>query len=64
MAGDADKIVDYRQAQRLQGEIPGSHLDLWPGASHMIHHIDPGRFLRGIDIAAERLNAGVVVEQI
>jgi pimeloyl-ACP methyl ester carboxylesterase len=64
MAGDADKIVDYRQAQRLQGEIPGSHLDLWPGASHMIHHVDPGRFLRGIDIAAERLSAGVAVEQI
>ena len=45
MAGDADKIVSYRQAQRLHGEVAGSHLDIWPGASHMIHHLDPGRFV-------------------
>ncbi len=64
MAGDADKIVSYRQAQRLQGEVAGSHLDIWSGASHMIHHLDPGRFVRGIDIAAEHANVGVAAEQI
>jgi pimeloyl-ACP methyl ester carboxylesterase len=64
MAGDADKIVSYRQAQRLHGEVAGSHLDIWPGASHMIHHVDPGRFVRGIDIAAEHANVGVAAEQI
>ena len=63
MAGDADKVVSYRQAQRLHGEVAGSHLDIWPGASHMIHHVDPGRFVRGIEIAAEQANAGVAADQ-
>jgi pimeloyl-ACP methyl ester carboxylesterase len=64
MAGDADKVVSYRQAQRLHGDIRGSHLDLWRGASHMLHHVDDARFVRGIDIAAEQANVGFAPEQI
>ena len=64
MAGDADKIVSYRQAQRLHAEVPSSHIDIWPGASHMIHHLDPDRFVRGIEIAAAHANVGVAAEPI
>ena len=53
MAGDADEIVSFRQAQRLHGDLPGSHLDIFRGGSHMVHHLDPLRFVRGIDRAAE-----------
>ena len=54
LAGDADEIVSYRQAQRLQGDIAGSQLDILPGGSHMVHHIDPARVVRAIDeVAAE-----------
>jgi pimeloyl-ACP methyl ester carboxylesterase len=54
LAGDADQIVSYRQAQRLQGEVAGSRLDILPGGSHMVHHIAPERVVRAVEaIAAE-----------
>jgi pimeloyl-ACP methyl ester carboxylesterase len=52
LAGDADAMVNYRQAQRLHGELAGSQLDLLPGGSHMVHHIAPERVVRAIDIIA------------
>ena len=57
MGGDADRIVDNgRQAKRLHGTIPGSRLDVLPGAGHMIHHLDPVRMVRAIDLIA---NGGI-----
>jgi pimeloyl-ACP methyl ester carboxylesterase len=56
MAGDADQIVSHRQAQRLHRDLPGSRLDIFQGGSHMIHHVDPVRFVRGIDSAAAMAN--------
>jgi len=54
LAGDADAIVNCRQAQRLHGELAGSRLDLLSGGSHMVHHIAPERVVRAIDsIASE-----------
>jgi pimeloyl-ACP methyl ester carboxylesterase len=54
LAGDADKIVSHRQAQRLHSEVAGSHLDVLPGGSHMVHHIAPERVILAIDaVAAE-----------
>jgi pimeloyl-ACP methyl ester carboxylesterase len=52
LAGDADEIVSYRQAQRLHGEVAGSRLDILPGGSHMVHHIAPERVVRAIDVVA------------
>ncbi len=53
MAGDADRIVNVeRQSQRLHGAIPGSRLDVLVGAGHMIHHLDPARMVRAIDLIA------------
>ena len=47
LSGDADEVVDFReQTLRLQGAIPGSVLDVFPGAGHMIHHVDPARVMR------------------
>jgi pimeloyl-ACP methyl ester carboxylesterase len=53
LAGDADQIVSYRQAQRLQGEVGGSRLEILPGGSHMVHHIAPERVVDAIDAVAE-----------
>ena len=54
LAGDADKVVSFRQAQRLHGDVAGSRLDVLPGGSHMVHHIAPERVIRAIDsIASE-----------
>jgi pimeloyl-ACP methyl ester carboxylesterase len=53
MAGDADRIVNVeRQSQRLHGAIPGSRLDVLTGAGHMIHHLDPARMVKAIDLIA------------
>jgi pimeloyl-ACP methyl ester carboxylesterase len=54
LAGDADEIVSYRQAQQLHGDVAGSHLEILRGGSHMVHHIAPERIVRAIDaVAAE-----------
>ena len=47
LSGDADEVVDFReQALRFHAAVPGSVLDVFPGAGHMIHHVDPARVLR------------------
>lgn len=54
LAGDADAIVSYRQAQRLHADVAGSILAILPGGSHMVHHIAPERVLQAVDsIASE-----------
>ncbi|HEX2338830.1 MAG TPA: alpha/beta hydrolase [Hyphomicrobiaceae bacterium] len=53
MAGDDDRIVNIEpQSQRLHAAIPGSRLDVLNGAGHMIHHLDPARIVRAIDLIA------------
>ena len=43
VAGTKDRVVDMgRPAARLQGKIPGSELQLVPGAGHMVHYAMPG----------------------
>ena len=55
LAGDADKVVDLEaQAQRLHAAVPGSMLDVFAGTGHMIHHADPTRIVRAIDLISER----------
>jgi pimeloyl-ACP methyl ester carboxylesterase len=47
LSGDADKVVDYKEhALRFHATVPGSVLDIFPGAGHMIHHVDPERVVR------------------
>jgi len=53
LAGDRDGIVNVdRQGKRLHGAIPGSRLDVLTGAGHMIHHVDPGRIVKAVDLIA------------
>nr|MCV4210351.1 alpha/beta hydrolase [Roseomonas sp. SXEYE001] len=39
MAGDGDKVVFKRSAERLHARIPGSDLQIVQGAGHMVHHL-------------------------
>lgn len=57
LAGDADEIVSYRQAQRLHGEVGGSRLEILRGGSHMVHHIAPERIVHAIDAVAAESSA-------
>ena len=67
LAGDADGIVDYEhQARRLYRELAGSSLDIYPGAGHMVHHVDPARLMRTIDAVAAQVPipaAGIETER-
>jgi pimeloyl-ACP methyl ester carboxylesterase len=52
LAGDADQVVKFTQAQKLQGDIAGSSLEILRGGSHMVHHIAPDRVVHAIDAVA------------
>jgi pimeloyl-ACP methyl ester carboxylesterase len=58
LAGDADEIVSYRQAQRLHGDVAGSRLDILRGGSHMVHHIAPERVVGALDMVAAEAATG------
>jgi pimeloyl-ACP methyl ester carboxylesterase len=47
LSGDADKVVDFTEhTLRFHAAVPGSVLDVFPGAGHMVHHVDPARVVR------------------
>ena len=50
-----------RRAKCLHGTIPGSRLDVLPGAGHMIHHLDPGRMVWAVDLIA---NGGITKDTV
>jgi len=52
IAGEGDRVVFKRSAERLHGEIPGSTLQILPGAGHMVHHLAPRLVARTIEAVA------------
>jgi pimeloyl-ACP methyl ester carboxylesterase len=48
MAGDGDKVVRKRSAERLHAAIPGSVLRIVEGAGHMVHHSAPRQVVEAI----------------
>jgi pimeloyl-ACP methyl ester carboxylesterase len=58
MAGTKDRIVDHEgHARWFHEQIPGSELQLVPGAGHMVHYAVPDQVADAIDGVSER--AGV-----
>ena len=53
MAGDGDKIVSPRLAERLRAAIPGSTLRIVEGAGHMVHHVAADQVAGAIRAVAE-----------
>jgi pimeloyl-ACP methyl ester carboxylesterase len=64
MAGDGDKVVFKRSAERLQASIKGSVLRIVKGAGHMVHHLAPGAVVEVIESvgAGSRDDAAVARE--
>jgi pimeloyl-ACP methyl ester carboxylesterase len=53
VAGRDDRYVSARShSGRLHNEVPGSRLNLTPGAGHMLHHIAPQEVIGAIEAAA------------
>jgi pimeloyl-ACP methyl ester carboxylesterase len=50
MAGDGDKVVSKRAAERLHACVPGSVLRVVKGAGHMVHHFVPGKVVEAIQL--------------
>src|SRR5215213_9503150 len=48
LAGDGDKIVSPRLAERLRAAIPGSSLQIVAGAGHMVHHVATDQVVEAI----------------
>lgn len=48
VAGDGDLVVRKRQAERLNGAVPGSSLEIVEGAGHMVHHVATDRVVEAI----------------
>jgi pimeloyl-ACP methyl ester carboxylesterase len=57
MAGDGDKIVSPRLAERLRAAIPGSTLRIVEGAGHMVHHVAADQVAEAI-LAVVRTSSG------
>jgi pimeloyl-ACP methyl ester carboxylesterase len=52
MAGEGDKVVFKRMAERLRASIPDSVLRVVEGAGHMVHHSAPRRVVEAVRQAA------------
>ncbi len=50
LAGDGDKVVWKRSAERLHATIPGSALRIVEGAGHMVHHSEPEQVVEAIQL--------------
>jgi pimeloyl-ACP methyl ester carboxylesterase len=59
IAGDGDKVVFKRSAERLHAEIQGSDLQIVPGAGHMIHHLAARQVAGAIETVAAASRAGI-----
>ena len=58
LSGDADKVVEFTEhALRFHAAVPGSVLDILPGAGHMIHYVDPERVVRAASAMTVRSTA-------
>jgi pimeloyl-ACP methyl ester carboxylesterase len=49
IAGDGDKIVFKRGAERLHRRLKGSTLEIVKGAGHMVHHFAPAKVANAVD---------------
>jgi pimeloyl-ACP methyl ester carboxylesterase len=43
--GDQDRVVPVRHAHLAHAAMPGSRLEIFPGAGHFPHQADPDRFI-------------------
>jgi pimeloyl-ACP methyl ester carboxylesterase len=56
MWGDRDKVIPAGHAQRAHQAMPGSELEIFPGAGHFPHQADPGRFVELLADFCDRTN--------
>lgn len=59
MAGDGDRVVSYRLAERLNAAISGSSLQIIQGAGHMVHHVADDQVVEAILTVVRVSEAGI-----
>ncbi|CAJ64645.1 Putative hydrolase [Frankia alni ACN14a] len=47
--GDRDAVIPVEHARIAHAAMPGSRLEIFPGAGHFPHHSDPARFRRVLE---------------
>jgi pimeloyl-ACP methyl ester carboxylesterase len=61
IAGDGDKVVFKRSAERLHAEIRGSDLQIVEGAGHMVHHLAARQVAGAVEaVTSASLEGGAV----
>ena len=59
IAGDGDKIVFKRSAERLHDRVKGSTLEIVEGAGHMVHYSAPKRVVDAVDQVESEARRGL-----
>ena len=49
LAGTADNVVDYRNAELLAARIPGARVELFEGSGHLFFWEQPDECVRIVD---------------
>ncbi|TPG46062.1 alpha/beta hydrolase [Roseomonas nepalensis] len=63
IAGDGDKVVFKRSAERLHAEIGGSDLQIVPGAGHMVHHLAARQVAGAVEAITASSTEGVAADR-
>jgi pimeloyl-ACP methyl ester carboxylesterase len=61
VAGAQDRLIESKQAVRLNGDIPHSTLRCVPGAGHMVHQTATVEIMDVIDMVAKQNNRSALV---
>ncbi|MFC7738899.1 alpha/beta fold hydrolase [Roseomonas sp. GCM10028921] len=64
IAGDGDKVVFKRSAERLHTEVKGSDLQIVPGAGHMVHHLAARQVAGAVEAVTAASLEGVAVDHL
>jgi pimeloyl-ACP methyl ester carboxylesterase len=63
MAGDGDKVVSHKLAERLRAATPGSTSRIIQGAGHMVHHVAADEVVAAILDVAGAANTPAVSKE-
>lgn len=59
IAGEDDRVVFKQRSEQLAANIPGSTLQIVPGAGHMVHYAAPGLVVAAVEAIGRRFGEPV-----
>jgi len=59
IAGEDDRVVFKKRSEQLAANVPGSTLQIVPGAGHMVHYAAPGLVAEAVEAIGRRFDEPV-----